>query len=281
MRFALATVLALAAAVCAHHTSEDSSRSLFHGIHQLEGLLADADARSGEDGLWDGDAAANADAISLHSDLGPGLNLFGRARGVTPGTMRCMHPAPGADADAGIQCTSKRWGALHSTDDLLARAVLDARPTQLKDVSAADVARRPTASHLGDANVETDQEHRARRKEILGRLLRSRRRRLSAPAPVPDALVHLLAAEDAHLDGLAYARLAPRSMGGSQVVGEWEWGAVLACGRVDGLADVEVGAGERGAEVVREALPSPGLSRGAGGFRFGNGSGNGMGTDGF
>jgi hypothetical protein len=40
--------------------------------------------------LWDGDAAANADAISLHSDLGPGLNLFGRARGVAPGTMRCM-----------------------------------------------------------------------------------------------------------------------------------------------------------------------------------------------
>jgi hypothetical protein len=36
---------------------------------------------------------------------------------------------------------------------------------------------------------------------------------------------------------------------------------------VDELADVEVGAGEREAEVVREALSSPGLSRRAGGFR--------------
>ncbi|KAJ7863773.1 hypothetical protein B0H14DRAFT_461606 [Mycena olivaceomarginata] len=50
---------------------------------------------------------------------------------------------------------------------------------------------------------------------------------------------------------------------------------------VDELADVEVGAGEREAEVVREALSSPGLSRRAGGFRFGNGSRRGMGTGGF
>jgi hypothetical protein len=50
---------------------------------------------------------------------------------------------------------------------------------------------------------------------------------------------------------------------------------------VDELADVEIGAGEREAEVVREALWRPGLSSGAGGFQFGNGSGKGMGMGGF
>jgi hypothetical protein len=43
----------------------------------------------------------------------------------------------------------------------------------------------------------------------------------------------------------------------------------------------EAAEGVKEAEVVREALPSPGLSRGAGGLRFGNGGGNGMGMGGF
>ncbi|KAJ7882580.1 hypothetical protein B0H14DRAFT_3433378 [Mycena olivaceomarginata] len=150
MRFVVTAVLALAAAVCAHHSSEDTSVSASTISASTPAILASryADALSGEDGWRDDDAAADADAISLHSHLGPWRNLFGHAR----------------DAAAGIQHTRKRRGAQHSTDDLLACAALDAGPTQLKDVSAADVARCSSASHLGDINVETDQERRAKHK---------------------------------------------------------------------------------------------------------------------
>ncbi|KAJ7699422.1 hypothetical protein B0H14DRAFT_3653060 [Mycena olivaceomarginata] len=116
-------------------------------------------------------------------------------------------------------------------------------------------ARHSSASHLGDANVETDQERctrRKARKEIpqpaaalaeapgtptefegsprsgsgSGEQVQHRAipLQLSAPAPVPDALAHLLAAEDddaPHLDGLAYAHLTPRLMGG--VAGRRGW----------------------------------------------------------
>ncbi|KAJ7882569.1 hypothetical protein B0H14DRAFT_3754346 [Mycena olivaceomarginata] len=110
MRFAVTAVLALAAAACAHHSSEDTSVS--------------------------------ASTISASTPAIPASRY----------------------AAAGMQRTRKRRGAQHSTDDLLACAALDAGPTQLKDVSAADVARRSSASHLGDINVETDQERRAKHK---------------------------------------------------------------------------------------------------------------------
>ncbi|KAJ7309463.1 hypothetical protein DFH08DRAFT_1088238 [Mycena albidolilacea] len=144
---------------------------------------------------------------------------------------------------------------------------------------------------------------------------------MSAPGPAPEALAHLQAAEDedaADLEGLAYARLRPR-----EVVGKWEWNAVLTCGSAtsstltsprptstsfphgvrDSDSPTEFGAFASGTEgvedefdgtprgfgagfgvgaepepepeVPREALPSPGLSRG--GFRFGGGAGKGMG----
>ncbi|KAJ7834817.1 hypothetical protein B0H14DRAFT_2590708 [Mycena olivaceomarginata] len=178
---------------------------------------------------------------------------------------------------------------------------------------------------------------------------------LSAPGPAPDALAQLQDADDedaADLDRLAYARWAPRPMGGSQSqwrssgrssgsgsgalpyspVGEiayagmpgpkkskskrttkskssatsstlaspppsatsfphgvrdsplrdsgMEFGAFTSGGAEDefdgtpGGFDSSFGVeAEAEPEVVREALPSPGLSRGAGGFRFGGGAG--------
>ncbi|KAJ7754278.1 hypothetical protein B0H14DRAFT_3166498 [Mycena olivaceomarginata] len=378
---------------------------------ELEGLLADAHSsnsgNSGDDG-WrdrDDDAAADADAISLHSHLGPrgrkrapprtpkhmslwGFNVFGRARGVAlEGGDDALHarphplasgPAAGNAAAAGKR--TKRRGAQHSTDDLLARAALDAGPTQLKDGHA-------------DTPVESDHERRARRKARKemrrlaaalaeaphtptefegfpgsGELPPAPHKGIPAPflhlpalGPAPDALAQLQAADDedaADLDGLAYARLAPRPMGGSQSqsrssgrssgsgsgappyspVGEIayvgmprpkkskskrstkskssatsstlasppptspsfphgvrdsplrdsgvEFGAFTSGGAEDefdgtpGGFDSNFGVEaevEAEPEVLREALPSPGLSRGAGGFRFSGGGGKGMG----
>ncbi|KAF7348836.1 hypothetical protein MVEN_01403600 [Mycena venus] len=262
---------------------------------ELEGLLVDS--QSSEEGWRDDDAAADADAISLHWHLGHrgrwrvpprtprhislwGFNLFGSGRGrgavaleggddVLHSAATASTAAPGAGAaDAPPKRTGKkrrgsRSGA--STDDLLTRAALEPTPTQLKDVSAADVERRArsgsTASQR-EGGGETEQERRTRRKA------RKEMRRLAvalaephppefegfpgsgpgelppqltfrAPPPgyngipspfmrtpsptheVPpaDALAHLAAQDDedaADLDGLAYARLAPRGVGGSQ-----------------------------------------------------------------
>ncbi|KAJ7309480.1 hypothetical protein DFH08DRAFT_1049846 [Mycena albidolilacea] len=343
----------------------------------------------------DNDTVADADAISLHSHLCPrgrrrrtpkhmslwGFNVFRRARGVLlEGGDDALHarphpPAAGDAAAAGKR--TKRRGAQRSTDDLLARAALDAGHTQLKDVSAADVARRArsgsTASQgHADTPVETDHERRARRKACKemrrlaaglaeaphtltgfegfpgsGELPPAPHKgipvpflHLSAPGPAPDALTHLQAAENedaAGLDGLV------RSSGsGSGVpyspVGEVayvgmprpkkskskrstkskssatsstlasppptspsfphgvrdsplrdsgvEFGAFTGGGAEDefdgtpGGFDSNFGVeaeAEAEPEVLREALPSPGLSRGAGGFRFGGGGGKGIG----
>ncbi|KAJ7754296.1 hypothetical protein B0H14DRAFT_3166500 [Mycena olivaceomarginata] len=100
---------------------------------------------SGEDRWQNDDAAADADTILLHSHLGPRVQRTeNEALHVRPNP-----PAPGVDGvGVGKYCTSKR-----STDDLLARAALGAGLTQLKDVNAADLAQRSTASQSaqGDA----------------------------------------------------------------------------------------------------------------------------------
>ncbi|KAJ6551092.1 hypothetical protein B0H10DRAFT_1968605 [Mycena sp. CBHHK59/15] len=130
-------------------------------------------------------------------------------------------------------------------------AALEPAPTQLKDVSAADVDRRArsgsTTSQLeGEETEQGRHACRKARKEMLrlaaafaesgepnspefegfpgswsGELppqltFRALRRR---PAQEADALAHLAAQDDedsADLDGLAYARSALRGMGGSQ-----------------------------------------------------------------
>ncbi|KAJ7319306.1 hypothetical protein DFH08DRAFT_1035013 [Mycena albidolilacea] len=377
------------------YTNSNSVRGVRARADELEGLLASADVHWGGDDDWrdrDDDAAPDADAISLHSHLGPqgrscapprtpkhmslwGLNVFRRDARGRGQCAACSSSSP-CFGPGGRRRSSRR----EATDDLLARAALDAGPTQLKDVSAADVARRArsgSAASQGHADtpVEMDHERRARRKarKDMRRLAAARAEaphtptefevfpesgelppaphkdipapflHLSAPGPAPDALAHLQAAEDegaADLNGLAYRA----------VVGEWEWSAVLTCGRnrlrrhaqaqkskskritkskssatsstlasppptsasfPHGVRDSGVYAdsptefgpftsGTGGVEdefdgtpggfdssfgveadaepeVAREALPSPGLSRGAGGFRFGGGGGKGMG----
>ncbi|KAJ7309478.1 hypothetical protein DFH08DRAFT_1049836 [Mycena albidolilacea] len=171
-----------------------------------------------------------------------GFSLFGRAR--SEGVDNALHAAP---------ATGRHRWSKRSTGDLLAWAALDAEPTQLTDVSAADVAWRSTA--YADTNVETDQRpprapqgthadaaacSRARGGAGYAHRVRGlpRQREWGAPTyrtqgdtsppflqlstPAPGAHLHLQAhAEDdedaaVDLDGLAYARLAPRGVGGSQ-----------------------------------------------------------------
>ncbi|KAF7349587.1 hypothetical protein MSAN_01684000 [Mycena sanguinolenta] len=263
---------------------------------ELEGLLADSNsANSGGDDGWGrrrsrprrpllalaprpaGGGCVPPPRTPRHIALW-GFDLFGsgRARGkgrvALEGGDEALHgAAQPTGGDAAAATPKRRRGERRSTDDLLARAALEgAAPTQLKDVTSADIARRARAG--SDAREgETDSERRARRKA------RKEMRRLAAalaesphtpdsaefegfpgsgggppspttshsrgiPAPFlqlsaappdlphhqnqaqsqqqgTDALAHLRAAEDEEavdLDGLAYARLAPRPMGGSQ-----------------------------------------------------------------
>ncbi|KAJ7712903.1 hypothetical protein B0H14DRAFT_675847 [Mycena olivaceomarginata] len=206
--------------------------------------------------------------MSLHSPSPPagayrnmccgGLVSFG-ARGAwrsRAGTRRCMLVLiplqAGARRRSGRRKRTKRRGAGNSTDDLLARAALDAGPIQRKDLSAEDVARRARSGSTASQATRTPPWKRTtsavratrHARRYAGSQLRRRRiprpsskdslgvgapgaaqrhtcavLHLSASGPAPDALAHLQAAEDedaAHLDGLAYARLAPRPVGGSQ-----------------------------------------------------------------
>ncbi|KAJ7699421.1 hypothetical protein B0H14DRAFT_3174072 [Mycena olivaceomarginata] len=197
---------------------------------ELEGLLADADAPSGEDRWQNDDAAADADTILLHSRLGP-QGAVPLARGVVLEDgdealhVRPNPAAPGVDGvGVGKYCTSKR-----STDDLLARAALDAGLTQLKDVNAADLAKR---ARRCTAWLRRSQRCWVRPPSSMDSLAAGvgssclpRTGGYPAPllqlsAPAPDTHLHLQAhAEDdedaaADLDRLAYARLAPWGGGG-------------------------------------------------------------------
>ena len=49
-------------------------------------------------------------------------------------------------------------------DDLLAHAVLESAPTQLKDISATDVRVRAPPHRISKGELETEQDRRARRK---------------------------------------------------------------------------------------------------------------------
>ncbi|KAK7050230.1 hypothetical protein R3P38DRAFT_3387068 [Favolaschia claudopus] len=149
---------------------------------ELEGLLADAhsshsSSADGDEGWRDqGDAAADADAISLHSHLGPrgrrrvpprtpkhislwGFNLFGSGvrrggvalEGADDALSRPRQQQPPSQAQSQGQehrptRTTKRSRKRdhgRSTDDLLARVALDPAPMPLSD---ADVALRARAS---------------------------------------------------------------------------------------------------------------------------------------
>ncbi|KAJ7309469.1 hypothetical protein DFH08DRAFT_1049818 [Mycena albidolilacea] len=341
---------------------------LFHGIPSLppddDPLFAARGCalfeNSGDDG-WrdrdDDDAAADADAISLHSHLGLrdrrrapprtpkhislwGFNVFGRTRGVAlEGGDDALHarphpPASGDAAAAGKR--TKRRGA---------------RST-LKDVSAADVARRArsgsTASqgHADTPWKQTTSAVRAARRarRCVGSQPRSRRRRipdrvrgipLEWGAPTGAAQRHTRAVLATVRPARTLWRSCRRQTTKTQQappyspVGEIayvgmprpkkskskrttkskssatsstlaspspttpffphgvrdsplrdsgvEFGAEDEFDGTPGGFDSNFGVeAEAEPEVLRGALPSPGLSRGAGGFRFGSGGGKGI-----
>ncbi|KAK7059964.1 hypothetical protein R3P38DRAFT_3252197 [Favolaschia claudopus] len=181
---------------CAHPTPTTSSDSdddeyaasnSVRGVRrarpdELEGLLADAHSShssSGDEGWRDADAAADGDAISLHSHLGPrgrrrvpprtpkhislwGFNLFGsgvRRGGVAlegaddalsrprqpPSQGQSQGQGQGQAQEQPTRSTKRSRKREHgrSTDDLLARVALDPAPMPLSD---ADVVRRARAS---------------------------------------------------------------------------------------------------------------------------------------
>ncbi|KAJ7881713.1 hypothetical protein B0H14DRAFT_3759249 [Mycena olivaceomarginata] len=308
------------------------------------------------DCVWGIDSRQARRAISLHSHLGPrsagatrrarqsallwGLNVFGHARGVLlEGGDDALHarPHPPVAGDAAVAGKrTKRRGAQHSTDDL-PRAALDAGPTQLKDVSAADVARRTrsgsTASQgRADTPVETDHEPRTRCKErkemrrlaaALAEALHTPtefegfpgsraaarlgvgvgRRRMSlweksptsacpnpgpkranrnpdgprraSPAPLPPPSRLRRRARRLSRTGCAISPLHDSGVEFSAfAVASAEDDLDGTPGGFDSNFGVEA---EAEPEVLREALPSPGLSRGAGGLWFGGGGGKEMG----
>ncbi|KAJ6562390.1 hypothetical protein B0H19DRAFT_1144357 [Mycena capillaripes] len=241
---------------------------------ELEGLLHDSSSGDADEGWRDDDAAADADAISLHSHLGPrgrrrppprtprhialwGFNLFGTGRrgaGVAlEGGDEALHgpnshpntsTAANGTADASTPRRSKRRGSAaghSSTSDLFARAALEPAPTQLQDVTEADIERRArrkarkemrklAAALAADADAENPSSpshpgFEGAPPEFHGH---PHLNLTFHPAPVPHRgipspfLPHPPpqdAAQDddeADLDGMAYARLAPRPTNGSQ-----------------------------------------------------------------
>ncbi|KAJ6451408.1 hypothetical protein C8R45DRAFT_1223828 [Mycena sanguinolenta] len=150
---------------------------------ELEGLLADS--ASGEDGWGHNDAAADPDALSLHSHLGP----RGRRR-PPPRTLRHIslwgfHLFWGG---RGRGETRRYTGArrLGTGGAPRHRRPPGATPTQLKDVTLADVPCRAgsnATSHLSTSGAregEVDSERRARRKSR-----KSMRRLAAALAEAP------------------------------------------------------------------------------------------------
>ncbi|KAJ7883322.1 hypothetical protein B0H13DRAFT_2538199 [Mycena leptocephala] len=147
---------------------------------ELEGLLADAYRRQRHLApLAPRPPGRRAPSTPRHISLW-GFNLFGNRRGrsvaLEGGTTSCTRRLPlalslmthhrSARQRSGVgAAVGLRPGT--STDDLLARAMLESASTQLKDISATDVARRArsgsTASHL-EGELEIEQDRRARRK---------------------------------------------------------------------------------------------------------------------
>ncbi|KAJ7446620.1 hypothetical protein FB451DRAFT_1567827 [Mycena latifolia] len=201
---------------------------------ELEGLLADAD---------DGDAAADADAISLHSHLGPrgrrrapprtprhialwGFNLFGSGRG-----RGVQLPA---DGDGAADPLHRTGPAGTGTADPLqrsgsARSAEDAQPLDDADIERRARRRaRKEMRRLAKAVAQQDADAADFAAGAGGSPLTPSAHRgmpapfLPAPAPLPpapsaDALARMQAQDDddaADLDGGAYARLAPRGPGG-------------------------------------------------------------------
>ncbi|KAJ7309477.1 hypothetical protein DFH08DRAFT_823418 [Mycena albidolilacea] len=111
------------------------------------------------------------------------------------------------------------------------------RPTQLKDVSATDLVRRSgsTASHLGGTHHGRDRPRtphtpQGAQGDAPARSCAPGDSSRSPPPTRPGSASAPTSRRGWRRSAPRRAGLAPRSMGGSQVVGEWERGAVFACG---------------------------------------------------
>ncbi|KAJ7123003.1 hypothetical protein C8R44DRAFT_159900 [Mycena epipterygia] len=198
---------------------------------ELEGLLADSDAHADE-----GDAAADADAISLHSHLGPrgrrrppprtprhialfGFSLFGRP------PVRLDNTAP--DPLHGHAPIPARRPSQNSTADLLAAAARDgAPPESLSDADIERRARRRARKEMRRLAAAVAAQDGAEFEGFPGS--GGGAPRIPAPFLPPPPSTQAQEARDAadddeaDLDGLSYARLAPRSgpgAGGSRSSG--------------------------------------------------------------
>ncbi|KAJ7093388.1 hypothetical protein B0H15DRAFT_799191 [Mycena belliarum] len=205
---------------------------------ELEGLLADTHA--------DADDAADADAISLHSHLGPrgrrripprtprhialwGFNLFGRGRVELPldAAGEPLHRPQSANATTD-RAEAQRRRSAERTAGLLARAAADAgdAPTPLSDADIERRARRRARKEMRRLAAAVAQQDEQFALQVDSPLTPSAHRGIPAPflpspAPHPehgaDALAQMRAQDDedaADLDGGMYARLTPRAGAG-------------------------------------------------------------------
>ncbi|KAF7307800.1 hypothetical protein MKEN_01140100 [Mycena kentingensis (nom. inval.)] len=180
---------------------------------ELEGLLADAHND-------DGDAAADADAISLHSHLGPrgrrrvppktprhislwGYSLFGKGKD-TAGVK-----LPDGDSDPLHRSTRRRnTGPSSSTTDLLAAAASEPVPEQLTEEDVERRARRKARKEMKRmAKAVAAQQSNLHDPNMP----LSGHPRIPAPflhisTPSISNLPHLEDDDEADLDGLSYAR---------------------------------------------------------------------------
>ncbi|CAK5270030.1 unnamed protein product [Mycena citricolor] len=204
---------------------------------ELEGLLRDEDRHHG-DGA-DIDAAADADAISLHSHLGPrgrarvpprtprhislwGWNLFGVGRKPASGGVQL--PAGSADPLHRAEGSVRRRDSEESTAALLSRAAMDPTPETLTEDQVERRARRKARKEMKRL-ARALRESGASSNQLLFDADES-----PAASPDPRDLSHQFMPTpqmvphvdedpegEADLDGAVYARAAPRaSLNGSQ-----------------------------------------------------------------
>ncbi|KAJ7110224.1 hypothetical protein C8R43DRAFT_167035 [Mycena crocata] len=205
---------------------------------ELEGLLADSGDDAGYNINDDGDPTMDADAISLHSHLGPrgrrrpppkkprhisffGFDLFGSGRkvklpeeGVEPLHRHPQRSTRGDNSDNADADGSTRRSRNTSTEALLSHSSPDAEALTDGDVErrarrkARKEMRRLAAQLAAQESVVPAAPSPSAHGGIPAVFLPP------APAPAPDE------DDEADLDGGMYARLAPRSgTGGSRSSG--------------------------------------------------------------
>ncbi|KAJ7616345.1 hypothetical protein DFH06DRAFT_1307113 [Mycena polygramma] len=202
-----------------------------HGVRrarsdELEGLLRDSSSASGDEGWRDDDAAADADAISLHSHLGArgrrrppprtprhialwGFNLFGAGkRGVAlEGGDEALHPSRSAartsNPNASASTPNPHPNPNASASDATAPTKTKRRGSTARTSTSDLLARaalEASPTPLQDV-TEADVERRARRKarKEMRRLAAALAAEAESPSPSPS-----LPEDGAVYDGLPH-----------------------------------------------------------------------------